>query len=178
MKKLIFIAILFGIIATGCTSPEKKAQNLIKDKLKETLHDWSSYESVKFGTLDSVYTTIWDNDQYVSYTEKYIKYAKQLKKSMEEVESYEDMYSNWALSKKRAALENAQFNLDSVNFYKPKMEELEENFSPDFKGWGMTHSYRANNAGGNKVIGHYMFHFDKDMTKVIDSVDISKSDDD
>lgn len=38
----------------------------------------------------------------------------------------------------------------------------------------MKHTFRANNAGGNKTIGHYEYYFNKDITKIVDREDISK----
>lgn len=179
MKKLLLLGVLIiSIMLVSCSSNEKKAQNLIKEHLKETLHDWDSYESVKFSSLDSVYTTVFDNPLYIVYVDKYIEYAKALKKLMKEVESYDGMSSSWAISRQTAALNKAQSSLDSTNYYKPKMEEIELNFKPEFKGWEMEHSFRANNAGGNKVIGHYRYYFDKDITKIVNSEDASEKDKD
>jgi len=174
MKKKIFIAVL-GIIFISCTSNEKKAEKLITQTLKETLHDWSSYESVKFGTLDSTFTTVYNDTVYLSYKAKLMAYFNKLEETMKEIKFYDDMYSNWALQKRKKLLMIAQMCLDTIKIYEPIYKEMEENFTPEFKGWKMQHSFRAKNAGGNKVIRHYLYYFDKDLTKVNYSEDIGEN---
>jgi len=48
MKKIIFILAAVFLVLIGCTqSPEKRAQKLVVQYLKNNLHDFSSYESVE-----------------------------------------------------------------------------------------------------------------------------------
>ncbi|MCC8186909.1 MAG: hypothetical protein LIP08_05220 [Bacteroides sp.] len=71
-------------------------------------------------------------------------------------------------------LDLAQQFLDSAAIYGPMVDSIRENFIPECKRWSMKHTFRANNAGGNKTIGHYEYYFNKDITKIVDREDISK----
>ncbi len=174
MKKTI-LSLACIVIFVGCSSPDKNAKKLIEEELRTTLHDWSSYESVKYGTLDSAFTTLFDNPEFVTIASKTVTYNKLLTEAMDDYKGYEDMTSNWAISKRRALLNKAKSYLDSANYYTPMYEKMDSLFIPEFKGWKMQHSYRANNAAGNKGIAHYMYYFNKEITKVLDVEDISKS---
>lgn len=57
----IAISLAFTIVYCSCennNTPEKKAQALIKQSLEKTMNDFSSYEPVDFGTLDSTFTSV------------------------------------------------------------------------------------------------------------------------
>lgn len=60
MKKILLIIVsLFSILLFSCeNSNEKKAKEAIRNYLNENLDDMSTYESVKFGTLDTVMTRV------------------------------------------------------------------------------------------------------------------------
>lgn len=174
MKKLLFIAIAISIGLASCTSKEKRAQNLIEDHLKETLHDWNSYESVKFGTLDSTFTTVLDDSIYRKNYVIYKAYLDMVNETINEFDTYKGLSSDWAMAKRQTLLDKSKAYLDTIKYYEPLYKEAESKFIPEFKGWKMTHSFRANNAAGHKVIGHYEYYFDKDLTKLTGSLDISE----
>ena len=56
MKKIALICIV--VVFAACGSPEKTAQKLVKDYLKENLKDPSSYLPAEFGHLDSLLKTV------------------------------------------------------------------------------------------------------------------------
>lgn len=65
MKKIILAACtVFALYSCGKSS-EEKAQELIKTNLKESLKDWSSYESVSFSKLDSIFSEYKDTPDAV-----------------------------------------------------------------------------------------------------------------
>lgn len=57
-------------------------------------------------------------------------------------------------------------SIENQNLKKIELEKRKLEFKPDFIGFKLTHSFRGNNLLGNKVISHYVFYFDKDLTKV------------
>ena len=175
MRTFIIVGIVC-IFAFSCTvSNEKKAQKLIGEKLKETLHDYSSYESVKFGTLDSVFSTVMDDTTYIFIKLKYDSLLTETKEALEEVKQYEGMYSSYYRVRFNMALSEARRYVDSAKIYEPVIDNIEKSYLPFHKGWSMTHSFRSNNAMGNKTIGHFQYFFDLDLTKINDSNDISES---
>lgn len=175
MKKLLYCLIV-GLAFVSCnTSPEDNAKKLIKNHLHETLHDEKSYESVSYGKLDSVYTTIFDDDLYVVSNAKFLSYSDKFDSEMKDFDLYSDMYSQSYRNKAILAYNNATKYLDSIKLYGTISDSIKNNFTPAFKGWSMKHSYRANNASGNKTIGHFRFYFDKDITEIIDTKDIGEN---
>lgn len=172
----ILCCLIFGLIFLSCsTSLEDKAKKLIKNHLHETLHDEKSYESVSYGGLDSVFTTISDNDTYIMSIAKYEFYSDKSDKSMEDFNLYIDLYSDTYKRKAIKSLANAREYLDSMKVYAPILDSIKDNFMPEFKGWSMKHSYRANNASGNKIIGHFRFYFDIGLTEIVDTKDIGEN---
>ena len=172
MKKTLII-FLCATFAFGCAlSPEKRAQKLIKAHMKETMHDWSSYEPVKFGQLDSVYTTVYDKAEYSIYKNKIEEFDKLFNEALEKCERYTAYH---LFDKAHSALDESGILIDSINKYKLACKEIENDYIPKFKGWSMTHTSRGNNALGNKIIGTNIFYFDPDITQI---VDIKSMDDD
>ncbi|MDR2009961.1 MAG: hypothetical protein LBQ22_05720 [Bacteroidales bacterium] len=176
MKKVLFLSILIiGLIS--CTkNPTEKAINLIKEELRETLHDYNSYESVKIGELDSIFTSAENDPIGRDYIMKIEDYIEQAKKAKNELDFNKDwLFSDIGKRDYKIALDKFNTCRDSMNYYMAKYEEIENNWIPEFCGFSMTHSFRANNASGNRVIGHYKYYFDKDITKIINVKDIGDS---
>jgi len=175
MKSIVFV-LFCVLLSISCSSPDRKAKKLIKNQLKESLHDWKSYEPVKFGTLDSTFSTYLDKEENVDIFLKYIKFKEEIDKLVEEVQDQdlEGYYSDYYIYKRNRLITEAKEKLDSMGYYGPLVDSIKENFIPEFNGWELTHSFRANNASGNKVIGHYKYFFDKDITIIKNSEDISE----
>ena len=70
MRRTIVIITVAAATLFSCTSPEKKAQKLIKQQLKETLNNPKSYEPVNFGSLDS----LMEEEFTKEYTDISVKY--------------------------------------------------------------------------------------------------------
>jgi len=171
MRNLVIVFTLVFLTAS-CYSPEKKAQNLIKQYLKESLHDWKSYEPVKFGSLDSLHTTLYSVKEFVLAKEEINRFGKIVKDYLETAESL----SGYQFLREEALkyAELARRNIDSMKVYEEIANEISSRFIPEFVGWSMTHSFRANNAGGNKVIGHREYIFNKELTIILNSEDIGE----
>lgn len=169
------------ILLVGCSTPTKKAHQLIKQHLKETLHDWSSYESVKFDSLDSVFTTVFDIPGFALMSAKVIEFDNRQKEMLQDVNRYmEEMRVSYYLRDYYAAkceklIDEGQALIDSIALYAPLLDSLQNNFHPELKGWKMAHSFRANNAAGHKTIHHICYFFDKDITKITDTKDIGEN---
>lgn len=171
----LFLAFAMLCISSCQLSPEKKAQKLIVEKLKLTLHDWDSYESVQFGKLDSLYSSYLDDSAYIENSSTYEKYQKLFNKYLDQMRDYSGYVSTTYRIKYNIAKEMTDMYLDSLGKYAPICDSLKENYVPKFIGWTMNHSFRSNNAMGNKTIGHFRFFLDKDLSKILESKDISES---
>ena len=174
MKSNVCFLILI-LFLVSCSSPEGKARNAIKEKLKMTLNNFKSYESVKFGTLDSLFSDVTTSSEYEALKtkrESWIKLAEEEKKADEE--------------KIQTALKNGnphhipiikEFSLmprclDSAEAYLNKLKSVEKSYKPRFIGWSMTHLYRAKNLAGNYKLNNESFYFDKELSKVVGTIDM------
>lgn len=175
MKKLFLVILVLTL--TNCRTPEKNAKVLIKESLKETLHDWGSYEPVKFGTLDSVFTSVTDDPVYLKARSTVEVFSQELERSIEEYDALKaqlEIYYNYTTHNMAIGrLENAKRLNDTIVKYQPIMDSIEANYIPQFKGWSIDHSFRCNNALGNKTIHHYRFYFDPEITILTNNEDIS-----
>lgn len=167
MKKILFIA-LSALLLLSCSSNEKKAQKLVQSKLKETMNDPKSYESVKFSELDSIFTTVSDDSLINSLFNKadiYLKTAESLMRKADLMLSFEPDY----FANKQSLMDEAGRQLDSAKVFRAQYDELSAKFVPKHKGWAITHTFRGNNAMGAKILNTYLFTFDKDITEITDA---------
>ena len=57
MKKLLLSSILLLSLSSCIKSPMSKAEDAVREELRRTLHDFSSYEPVEWGKLDTIYVS-------------------------------------------------------------------------------------------------------------------------
>ncbi len=145
MKKFPLICI--AVVFVACGSPEKTAQKLVKDYLKENLKDPASYSPVEFGRLDSLYTTF---DSQV-FEDRF-----QRAKGEYDVAMFEDDFKALGVA------------LEKMKQTQSEWEKAEKGFQPQFCGWKMSHKYRAKNGFGALDISTDTFHFNKELTAVTD----------
>lgn len=156
------------IVFSGCSeNNDSKAKTLVENQLKGSLHDYDSYESVEFGKLDSTFTTLLDDSLFRKLYSKRLSCQKIRNTLYEEAQIWR-------------TIDNEKYNnlmgrngiyIDSTAYYYKLELSARENFIPQFNGWSMKHSFRANNAGGNKVITHKAYCFDKDITEITETQD-------
>jgi len=174
MRTLIIVIVCLFTISCS-VSNEKKAQKLIGEKLKETLHDYSSYESVKFGTLDTVYTSILEDTAYTSFEDKLSSYTRLAESALSEADMYSEMSGSYYGKKFDLAMKTSLSYQDSIKLLKPIIDSLEKFFVPKQAGWRMTHTFRSNNALGAKTIGTLLYFFDMDLTKITEYNEVNES---
>jgi hypothetical protein len=176
MKPIATFLIILSVAFYSCKTQtrEEKARKLIKDHLYVTLHDFKSYEVVKFEKLDSSFTTLEDDSLYKEYNALVDEQLENAKKANSSAEIYAGLsfYTNTA----RQYINASKAATDSAMLLLKKMKTIEADFKPEFKGWKMSHSYRTKNLSGNVFLSHYMYYFDKDLKKVVDHKDIGVPD--
>lgn len=172
---IAFALIGFGMIGSffSCNpSNEKRAKDIIDHQLQVSLHDYDSYESVEFGTLDSTFSSVSDLSEYNNAISKAENFKEQGKSKIEDANLYGQFESMY-----RKQIEYARDGkalLDSAMYYLKIAEKIDSTFVPEFVGWEMTHTFRANNANGNKVIAHRKFYFDKEISRIIGEENLDK----
>jgi hypothetical protein len=166
MKKILSL-VLIVMVFTACTNNEKKAKKLIKEYLKTSMNDFSSYEPVEFSKLDSTFSYYRDTDEGK-------KLKGQLKSTMESWQWWSELAQNASsptasevylkYSKENGIKYDSLQNLDSI---------AEQSFKPEHIGYAMSHKFRGKNALGAIMLNESGFYFDKDLTKVTDVIDIN-----
>jgi len=164
MKNIIGLSLIsLTLIFASCSSNENKAQKLIKQYLSENLNDASSYESVEFSGLDSLFSSymstpegeeLWKKGGMIgTFHERASELEIELitEKKPETIAIYEDSIKIY----KQLATE-----------YETKYNENEKAYKGNFTGWQMTHKYRAKNKLGATVLESTLFNLDKEFTKV------------
>jgi hypothetical protein len=172
MKKLIPLP-LFLLFAACTPSPEEKAHQVVKEELRTTLHDWKSYESVKWGKLDSAFTFYADDLAYKRLVEDFDNASKEA----QDAESKMEIYKGLTLfrDKWNYYLSIAQSDLKKMLQDTLLESNFKRDFKPKFSGWKIEHSYRAKNLAGNLGIHHYMYYLDSAIKQVNKSEDVSES---
>lgn len=173
------MAIAFALIGLGvitfvsCSlSNERRAKQIIEHQLKVSLHDYDSYELVEFGTLDSAFSSASDLPEYKDAFNKAINFKEQGESKIDDANIYGQFES---MHKKQ--IQYAQWGkalLDSAMYYLKIAEKIDSTFVPKFVGWEMTHTFRANNANGIKVIAHRKYYFDKEITRIVDEENLDE----
>lgn len=171
MKRLFsFMVLLVGIslIVLSC-GQEQKAKKLIREEFKETLNDYKSYEPVSYGTLTPIYRM--DKEVLLS--------------PQQELQSAQDDYASWTkLSEeyKNEYGEDSQKYLESLEVLALMEERLNEaeQLNPKLEqkpkeviGWTMDHKYRARVPAGGFRLFVTRFSFDKNMTMVLSTKDLT-----
>jgi len=81
--KQVFIIIIASIFIIACNSSiktnEEKAKELISDFLKRNLNDPESYQSIEYGTIDSLKSVIYYTDVFQHFD----KYSKDESKNIQ-----------------------------------------------------------------------------------------------
>ena len=176
MKICVYILVLL-ITLVSCSSQERKAKKAIKEKLKVSLHDFKSYEPVKFGTLDSLFSDVTSSSEYGALKSKYDAWIRQAenehKADQEEIRKAisDGNSSHIPIINEYSLVPRCK---DSAHVYEVKMQTFEDSYKPRFIGWSMTHLYRAKNLSGNYRLSNESFYFDKDLIKVAGSIDRSE----
>lgn len=168
MKHLICILFTTLLIFSCDKSNEDKAQDVVKQNLKENMNDWNSYESVAFSSLDSAFSVMEIDPEIVMAEETLNSFNKPFaistsmldiwkEDTMKYAEAYEGELSNWKMLN------------DSVSFYKSMIDSLKSNYKPKFEGFVMTHKFRANNENGAKRLYEITFYIDTLLLRVVES---------
>lgn len=162
----------------SCSSkkqPEEKARKLIKDHLYETLHDYKSYEPIKFGKLDSTFTSFKDDAAYAAARKTFDSLLDASEEHLDQAKRYSSVYL-YGNTGRKFLTEAEQCN-DMAGPIAIWLDSFKANFKGKFNGWSMTHSYRAKSLGGNLGISHDRYYFNIAIDSLLESRDNSRDDD-
>ena len=177
MKKILCFALMAMLVA-ACSTPEKKAEALIKDYLKLSLLKPETYKPVKtilreanspnddldlLKEVKQLQDIAWEYD----LTEAQ---AKNAKSSMAiNSGSYQSAYTRNEYQEAKEKYDNANAKIEELkakgkNLYEKVITKLKS--TPEQIGYKAFHNFRADDNNGNTYIGNVIVLFDKDMEKV------------
>ena len=156
MKKLLYLA-LIAISLAACSSPEKKAESLIKDCLKMSLLKPETYKPVKtiLREANSPYDDI-----------ELLKEVKELKEVTEKLEM-----SEWWIPSEESGekYEKAIVKFERMKTKKTKLlDDITSKLkkTPELVGYMAFHNFRVDDNAGNTSIVNIIAFFDKDMKRL------------
>src|SRR5438045_713066 len=146
MKWLALIVITSLIIyCAPKKSKEQIAHQNVVQQLKETMHDFSSYQSVKWDSLDSSYSNYLDLPLHKAAMAELTKSNEDAKESLDYANIYSGGYTstkfNYYMDKAKDAAGRSKKALAII-------DSIESSFVRKFDGWTINHSYRGKNANG------------------------------
>ena len=188
MKKIVFAVIGLALLAScSVKSNEEKARELIEPQIKASLIKPETYEFAKL-QLDSSFSNSVTSPETFMFLIKISKLYNEYKKNMSDAESAESSMSIYAPSfgyqsehdkiqqkKYKAEMEKAQRKATRVkeeilDTYKKNKELImsAQSQSPksEFIGWAAEIAYRAETAGGLKIMSESLFFLNKDFTEI------------
>lgn len=151
---------LIAVFTVSC-SKEHKAKSLVQDFLKTELDDYSRYEPVSWGTLDSVINALETNPSYLiqkQRTNDQLERIAEIDNMLSKVDSTYSGYADLLLSKEGAT--------ERYKVEKERLDKIVANFQPGFSGWQIKHTYRAPNKVGALELQTNTFEIDKDFKEV------------
>lgn len=145
MKKTILFLISTTIIACS-KSPEQVAQKNISEFIKTKSDDPKSYESVKFGKLDTIYSPFSESLE-----------GKKLQKKIEEYDSVQNNYY-FKMDEAKTVAEINEYSSLGQKALKQKDSVISDldlkssTYKGNIIGFSMKHTFRAKNKMGALVL--------------------------
>ncbi len=184
MKKTIITSSFCAValIMVSCTlSNEKKAENLVKETLKDYLYQPDSYEPISTRvdsmfidatTIKPIMETSNDISDLISKIDECKRDIKLAETSMNiyDPNSYSSQFTRGEYARAKKEKEEAQ---SALNKYSKKLSgelaSLKENITKyhngEFTGWAVSHRFKSLNAIGSITIpGEMIFFCDKEFT--------------
>lgn len=157
--KRILIALLISVLAYGCTTTpvltrDQKADTLIKHFLDSTLNDPKSYEPVKFGKIDTLFTHYMDDPGFEKLP------------ISGDYQRTKDLTSNFSQYEKRTS--NGYYDdLNKIN--KRATDSLKKTFKPEIRAYYVEHTFRAKNAFNALLMQTVGFSIDTSFTEIVNT---------
>jgi hypothetical protein len=158
MKILSFLLVCAVFAGCGPKSNEEIVKELITAKMKSSLPDFSKYESVNFGTMETAFLPYEETNQSVAN-------IKDINACKDSVAVLEKLISE---NKTVAYQERLKQLTDSVTAKSDRNNTAKQGYTPE-KLFKMSHAYILKNDAGVEKKTEEEFYIDKDLKKVLKS---------
>jgi len=177
MKKILCFALMAMLVA-ACSTPEKKAEALIKDYLKLSLLKPETYKPVKTilreanspnDDLDLLKEVKQLQDIAMKYdlAEDEVRRAKNLMALSSG--PYQSAFAKNNYEEAKEDFDKANAKIEELRTKGKKMYDdvvTKLKSTPELVGYKALHNFRADDNNGNTYIGNVVAFFDKDMERV------------
>lgn len=181
---ILMLMVMAMPLMVACNqSPEQKAEALIKEQLKKALYKPDTYKPIDT-KVDSAFAPYDDPKTFAAIKELMTisNEAMSLEEEMQVNKKHMAIYSGpyqTALDKIEFAEAKEKFEDNSAKHEKlmkkvqEKMQDVVAIFKSEreFIGFKAIHNFRADNNEGNTLIDNGIFYMDKDMNKIIYTMD-------
>lgn len=159
MKRII---VLLCIIFAGCAATnEDLAKGLIKERLKTSLPDFNSYESISFSAFSTAFLPYEETDQY-------LQNSKSLRGFKDSASILQTMIAAKGVTAATDSTyaKNLQQMTDSAKLRDEVIRTAKRGYTPP-KLFKMTHSFKAKDASGIESVNKVEYYFDKDFKAIM-----------
>lgn len=176
------VLLLFSSCKTPPLTPEDKAKELISKLFEARENHTYGYKAGAFGKLDSAYTTYREDTLFKVNSDRISQCLDNSTLAFTKLADIGYRTDTTRNERKKEALwkellaasaEQKLYN-DSASLFSAKIDSLKKQYKPFFKGWKITHEYKANNAFGIPVAQKTTFYFDVQLTKITGPEEIVK----
>ncbi len=163
MKKILFFFLINSFIVACSRSPQKRAEYLIRQELKEG-QKIAEYQPLTFELLTKAKYEVYQQREFLELEAKANKYMELAKLQVDYIGAIASFApSEMMLSEKNKAeeyLREEQLLDDSIT-------KLKKNFAPDTTCYMLAHTYMYKNKKTNKTEkADIIFYFDKDISNI------------
>lgn len=163
MKTSLFLAVisLLSFFACHTQAPEEKVHNKVTKYLTSTIPDARIYKGMRFGKLDSAFTSVRHLEEYRILDQSRIALEALGGLSLQ----HPDLYSE----------EEIKLNEERLKYCKSICDSLESTFNPQFKGWKIQHIYHTLNEKGVLVVNSYIFYFNERLSRITEIEEVYRN---
>lgn len=159
--KILLLLLCIAFAGCGPKTKEDIVKDLVTEKLKSSLPDFSRYESLNFGTMGTAFLPYEETDQYKAN----IKALNDLKDSIASLENLikENKDAAATADTYKSRLQVLQ---DSATAKNERNKSAKQGYTPEIL-FEITHAYLLKDPNGPNKKTEDEFYIDKDLKKVV-----------
>jgi len=158
--------ILLSAAMNGCSAPTKEdiTKDLIREKLKSTLPDFSKYASLNFGTITTASLPYQETNEYITNT-------KELAACKDSIALLEKIIKENTSVITKATKDSLTQLLERATTKIERNKAAKQGYTPE-KLYKLTHAYTVLDAEGHEKKNEAEFYIDNDLKKVVKVVKV------
>lgn len=145
---ILFLSFFLLSFLIGCQQGhEQKLKNAVKEHLKKQVDESKNYKSKSFGTIDSIFKDLQDNNQYKMLTDT--------SKLAAQIDGLTLRYENEMADDMDSLKEEIEKKKENLRKRRKRISNFKENYEPPLAKYVVPHSYQLVDSKHKKI-----FHVD------------------